>query len=81
MNDDQYTITKQRLDILDMLKAKLAQAKKRIEVLEVKIEKKGIDAGYSINEDLLEISKRIWMYSNELAMLKKINKLRTNESR
>ena len=76
MNDNQYTIARQRIDVLNSLKAKLTQAKERIELLEVKIEKSGIEAGFSINEDLLQISQRIWMYSNELAMLKKLNKLR-----
>jgi len=76
MSNSQYTIRQQRIDVLNSLRAKLSQAKERIKVLENKIEKNGIDAGYSINEDLFEITKRIWMYSNELSMLKKLNKLR-----
>jgi len=75
MNEDQYTILKMRRDILDSLRSKLKQAQERIKHLEEKIESKGVEAGFSINEDLLEISKKIWMHCNQLAMLKKINKL------
>ena len=80
MSNNQYTINQQRIDVLNSLRSKLSQAKARIKILEDKIEKSGINAGFSINEDLLQTSQRIWMYSNELAMLKKLNKLETHES-
>jgi|SaaInlV_100m_DNA_2_1039680.scaffolds.fasta_scaffold315659_1 hypothetical protein len=79
MIDNKYPVTKIRVETLDSLKAKLKQAKARILVLEDRIEKRGIDAGFSINEDLLQITQTIWMHCNKLAILKKINKLKPEE--
>ena len=76
MTDDQCKILHAREDTLKSLKAKLQQAKERIDFLEAKIEQSGINATYSVNEDLLQISQTIWMHCNRLAALKKINKLK-----
>jgi len=59
-----------RMQKINYLKGKLDQAKKRIEHLEKNIEDKGISANFSINEDLLEISKSIWKYCFELNITK-----------
>lgn len=60
-----------RMQKINCLKGKLDQAKKRIEHLEKNIEDKGISANFSINEDLLDISKTIWKYCFELNITKK----------
>lgn len=62
---------KNRMMKINFLKGKLSQAKERIEHLEKNIEDKGISANFSINEDLLEISKTIWKYCFELQITKK----------
>lgn len=79
MINNNYPVTKIRVETLDALKAKLKQAKARILLLEDRIEKRGIDSGFSINEDLLQITQSVWMYCNKLAILKKINKLKPEE--
>jgi len=62
---------KSRMKKIDHLKGKLEQAKKRIEMIEKNIEGNGVSARFSINEDLLDISQRIWEYCFELSITKK----------
>ena len=67
-------ITTMRTDILKSLLAKLEQAKARISFLETRIAAQGIESRFSINEDLLSISQKIWAYCYELSILRKLSK-------
>jgi len=63
-----------RMDVINSLKGKLEQAEKRIKYLKENIDKNGISANFSVNEDLLEISKLIWKYCYMLKMQKDLHK-------
>jgi len=67
-------ITTMRTDILKSLLAKLEQAKSRIKFLEARIESHDIESRFSMNEDLLGISQKIWAYCYELSILRKLSK-------
>ena len=67
-------ITIRQADIIKSLTGKLDQAKARIKFLEDRIESKGVDGRFSVNEDLLAISQTIWQHCSELALLRKIRK-------
>jgi len=67
-------ITMRQADVIKSLTAKLDQAKARIKFLEDRIESRGTDARFSVNEDLLAISQTIWKLCSELALLRTISK-------
>ena len=74
MSED--SIIKERMMAIDSLKGKLIQMRKRIDKILKDIDNLGASANFSINEDLLDMSKSIWKNCHSLYWLRKFEEFR-----